>query len=497
MYYLLKLFPEITIKSRSVRRQMTRCLVGNVRNVLRPLGEGFRVQGGWDALHVKLPETATPALRRQVETTLACIPGIHEVQSVDELPLLSFDDTARHLLAAWQESLAGHSFRVTVKRRGHHAFTSEEMERHLGQALLDAVPSARVNLGRPDIEVRVDVIDNHLRLVRHRWPGLGGYPLGVQGQAMTLVSGGFDSPVAAWKMIRRGIKTHFLFFDLGGAGHEQAVREVCHHLWQSYGRSHRVHFFSVPFEGVVAELQRSIPDGLIGVVLKRMMLRASNRIAARARIPILVTGDAIAQVSSQSLTNLALIDEASDLPILRPLVVEDKQDIIDTARRIGTARFAELMPEVCGAISQRPNTQAQRHRVVAAEQRFDFSVLDTAIERVSMTRSERLLEQVTADMKTSEPVPALHIVQSAQELAREKNVSVIDIRPPTERESTPLTLARVECLQIPFYELQAQADSLPGDRRYLLYCDQGVMSRMQVMHLLDRGLNHFGIYRGT
>lgn len=490
MYYLLKLFPEITIKSRSVRRQMTRRLVGNVRNVLRPLGEGFRVQGGWDALHVKLPETSTPALSQQVEAALVRIPGVHEVQGVDDLPFLSFDDTAQHLLTAWQASLTGHSFRVTVKRRGQHDFTSEEMERYLGQVLLDAVPSARVNLGQPEVDVRVDVIDNRMRLVRHRHPGLGGYPLGVQGQAMTLISGGYDSPVAAWKMIRRGIKTHFLFFDLGGAGHEQAVREVCHHLWQAYGRSHRVHFFSVPFEGVVAELQRSIPDGLIGVVLKRMMMRAASRIAARAGIPMLVTGDAIAQVSSQSLTNLALIDEASDLPILRPLVAEDKQDIIDTARRIGTARFAEVMPEVCGAISQRPNTQAQRPQVMAAEQRFDFSVLDTAIERLTMTRSERLLEQMTT------PGQSLHVVQSAHELAREKNVSVIDIRPDAERDSTPLTLPGVECLQIPFYELQAQAEALPADRRYLLYCDQGVMSRMQALHLLDRGLTHFGIYRG-
>ncbi|EWH03273.1 hypothetical protein Q427_04305 [Halomonas sp. BC04] len=253
-----------------------------------------------------------------------------------------------------------------------------------------------------------------------------------------------------------------------------------------------MHFFSVPFEGVVAELQRSIPDGLIGVVLKRMMMRASSRIAARARIPILVTGDAIAQVSSQSLTNLALIDEASDLPILRPLVAEDKQDIIDTARRIGTAPFAEVMPEVCGAISQRPNTQAQRSRVVAAEQRFDFGVLETAIEQVTLTRSERLLEQVAPRDPAS-----LFVVQSEQALARETNVSVIDIRPDAERDSTPLTLRRVECLEIPFYELQAQAESLPADRRYLLYCDQGVMSRMQVLHLLDRGLTHFGIYRGA
>jgi tRNA uracil 4-sulfurtransferase len=492
MYYLLKLFPEITIKSRSVRRQMTRCLVSNVRNALQPLGDGIRVKGGWDALSVSVPDDAAPPWRSRLEASLTRIPGIHEVQLVEELAFRSFDDTARHLEATWREAIAERRFRVTVKRRGHHDFSSEDLERHLGRALLEAVPSARVSLKQAEVEVRVDVIDRRQRLVRQRWPGLGGYPLGVVGQVVTLISGGYDSPVAAWKMMRRGIKSHFLFFDLGGPGHEAAVREVAHQLWEDYSRSHRVHFISVPFEAVVAELQRSIPDGLIGVVLKRMMMRAASRLAARARIPMLVTGDAIAQVSSQSLTNLALIDDASDLPILRPLLTEDKQAIIDTAKQIGTARFAEVMPEVCGTISRRPNTQAPRAQVLAAEEAFDFRVLDAAVEGATLTRSDRLME-VAASRRESE----LYVVQSAEALARAPHVSVIDIRPPEAREAAPLALPPVERLEIPFYELQARAESLPDDRHYLLYCDQGVMSRMQALHLADRGLTHFGVYRNA
>ena len=489
MYYLLKLFPEITIKSRSVRRQMTRCLVGNIRNVLRPLGDALQVQGGWDALKVRIPDEASSEWLRQLEEMLCRIPGIHEVQCVEEVPFVSFADTTERLLPVWRDVITGRTFRITVKRRGQHDFTSEDLERDLGRALLDAAPGSKVRLKAPDVDVRVDVVAGRLRLVRQRWPGLGGYPLGLQGQALALISGGYDSPVAAWKMMRRGIKTHFLFFELGGAGHEAAVREVSSHLWETYGRSHRVKFFAVPFEGVVAELQRSIPDGLIGVVLKRMMVRAASRIASRARIPMLVTGDAIAQVSSQSLTNLVLIDEASDVPILRPLIAEDKQSIIDTAREIGTAPFAEGMPEVCGAVSQRPNTQARHEKVAAAEMNFDFSVLDAAVEQAVLTRSDHLLES-----PPSNDAP-LEVVTDLQGVASASNVSVIDIRPPAEREAAPLSLEQVECLEIPFFELQSRAATLPSDRRYLLYCDQGVMSRMQAMHLHDRGLKHFGVYR--
>lgn len=489
MYYLLKLFPEITIKSRSVRRQMTRCLVGNIRNVLRPLGDDIHVQGGWDALKVRAPDSDSPERHRQLEELLCRIPGIHEVQCVEEVPFTSFADTTERLLPVWRDVIAGRTFRITVKRRGVHDFSSEDLERHLGRQLLDAAPGSRVQLKAPDVDVRVDVVESRLRLVRQRWPGLGGYPLGLQGQALALISGGYDSPVAAWKMMRRGIKTHFLFFELGGAGHEAAVREVSSHLWETYGRSHRVKFFAVPFEGVVAELQRSIPDGLIGVVLKRMMVRAASRIASRSRIPMLVTGDAIAQVSSQSLTNLVLIDEASDVPILRPLIAEDKQAIIDTARRIGTAPFAEGMPEVCGAVSQRPNTQARHDKVVAAESNFDFSVLDAAVELAVLTRSDQLMPP------RPNAEPQLEVVTDLRDMANMTDVSVIDIRPPAEREAAPLMLEQVECLEIPFFELQSRAETLPGNRRYLLYCDQGVMSRMQAMHLHDRGLRHFGVYR--
>lgn len=494
MYYLLKLFPEITIKSRSVRRQMVRCLVVNIRNTLRPLGEGIRIQGSWDELKVKVPQTATAEWYQQLEAMLCRITGIHEVQRVEELPFVSFADTAERLVPAWHSAINNRTFRVTVKRRGVHEFTSAELERYLGHALLKAAPSAKVQLKAPDVDVRVDVVDNRLRLVQQRWPGLGGYPMGLQGQALALISGGYDSPVAAWKMMRRGIKTHFLFFELGGAGHEAAVREVVDHLWHTYSSSHRVKFISVPFEGVVAEMQRTVPDGLIGVVLKRMMVRAASRIARRSRIPMLVTGDAIAQVSSQSLTNLVLMDEASEAPILRPLITDDKQSIIDTARQIGTARFAETMPEVCGTFSQRPNIQARQDKIHAAEADFDFSILDAAIELAVHTRSDRLMDAPESSSAATQNPPELEIVTDLT-TTNSRAVSVIDIRAPAERDAAPLALDTVECLEIPFFELQSRADELPDNRRYLLYCDQGVISRMQALHLHDRGLTHFGVYR--
>ncbi|MDR5858785.1 tRNA 4-thiouridine(8) synthase ThiI [Halomonas eurihalina] len=490
MTYLIKLYPEITIKSRSVRQQMTRCLTSNIRNTLKRHDEGVRVRGRWDAIQVRLSPDLDAARVRDAESALTRISGIHQILAAEEIQIDDLTSIAEHVVPLWGPEIAGQRFRVKAKRRGQHDFSSMDLERYLGARLLEAAPDAQVDLTTPEVIVPVEVTHNRLQLIRAKWPGLGGFPMGIQGQVLSLISGGFDSPVAAWRMMRRGVKSHFVFFNLGGPAHEAGVREVTHHLWQRYSASHNVHFISVPFEGVIGEILKTIPDGLMGVVLKRMMVRAASRIAERADIPALVTGDAIAQVSSQTLSNLALIDAASPMPILRPLLTEDKQAIIDQARQIDTARHAEVMPEYCGVISKRPHIKADPAKVAEAEVDFDFGVLDAAIEEAVTTRSNRLLER---------PAPvsddALLVIDSPEALGSVDAPCVIDIRAPHEREDAPLELDRVPQLQIPFYELQERAPTLDTDHHYLLFCDQGVMSRMQALHLMDRGLRHFGIYR--
>ncbi|WP_043526399.1 tRNA uracil 4-sulfurtransferase ThiI [Litchfieldella xinjiangensis] len=491
MKYLLKLFPEITIKSRSVRKEMIRCLRANVRNTLLRVDAGVRVTGQWDALEVRPSAHLPLEAQEELAELMTRIPGLHEILSIEERHFESFAQAADEVVPLWAPLISNRRFCVRVKRSGSHAFRSSDLERYLGTVLQGAVPSARVDLKHPDVKVGIELRDDRLILVTQRRPGLGGYPLGTQGTALALISGGFDSPVAAYRFIRRGLKTHFLFFNLGGPAHEAGVREVTHHLWQRYGSSHRVDFISVPFEAVVREILTNVPDSHMGVVLKRMMLRVADRIASQARIPALVTGDAIAQVSSQSLTNLALIDAVIERPVLRPLVASDKQDIITEARQIGTAEFAERMPEYCGVISKRPNTRARRDQIEAAEAGFDFSVLEQALAQTERTRVDALATP-------SAPFAEIREVHSADALAQQGNCSVIDIRSPDERERSPLSVpAQVELLEIPFYALSDEISNLSQGRHYLLYCDQGVMSKMQALRLADEGYPHIGVYRGS
>ena len=297
------------------------------------------------------------------------------------------------------------------------------------------------------------------------------------------MSGGFDSTVAAYQMMRRGLMAHFCFFNLGGRAHELGVMEVAHYLWEKFGRSQRVLFISVPFEEVVAEILGKVDNSQMGVILKRMMLRVSTRMAEQLRIEALVTGEAISQVSSQTLPNLSVIDSATDMLVLRPLIASHKQDIIDTATRIGTAEFAKHMPEYCGVISVNPTTRAKQSRIEYEEAQFDMAVLERAFERARLIPIDRVIEELGQDLKVEEVGEAL------------PGQIVIDIRHPDAQEDEPLELPGIEVQALPFYAINSRFKELDENRQYLLYCDKGVMSRLHAHHLLSEGHANVRVYR--
>ena len=121
--------------------------------------------------------------------------------------------------------------------------------------------------------VRIDIEDDKMMLVRARHVGLGGYPIGTQEDVLSLISGGFDSGVSSYMLIRRGSRVHYCFFNLGGAAHEIGVKQMVYHIWSRYSSSHKVRFIAIPFEGVVGEILEKVDNGQMGVVLKRMMAR--------------------------------------------------------------------------------------------------------------------------------------------------------------------------------------------------------------------------------
>jgi thiamine biosynthesis protein ThiI len=287
--------------------------------------------------------------------------------------------------------------------------------------------------------------------------------------------------VASYLTMKRGMRTHFLFFNLGGRDHEIGVKEVALYLWQKYGCNRRVLFISVPFEEVVAELLGKIQDRQMGVILKRMMLRVGDRLAQELEIDALVTGECVAQVSSQTLRNLSVIDRVTERLVLRPLIATDKEEIVRMARDIGTQEFAASMPEYCGVISVNPTTRAKLDRVVAEEEKFDLEILDRAIANSRRTRIDQLAEEELERVD----VEVLGVPLAGS--------TIIDIRHPDEEELAPLNL-HVPVVKIPFYELHSRAAELAPGQTYMIYCGKGVMSRLHASHLAESGELDIKVY---
>jgi tRNA uracil 4-sulfurtransferase len=483
MLFVVRFFPEITIKTRPVRHRLIKILKRNLKILLGRLDAGISVTGDWDLLEVE-SERDDKNLARQVLEILLNTPGISLVSCVEKLPLPDFEGIVAAVLPHYRQQLRGRTFAVRCKRQGTHAFISGDVERHVGASLLAATDSAGVNLDKPDVTVRMEIRQQTLYLVSAQHRGLGGYPLGSQEPVLSLISGGFDSAVASYSCMRRGLQTHYVFFNLGGRDHEIAVKEIALYLWMKYGASHRVKFVSVPFEGVVQEILSKVNSGLMGVVLKRMMLRAADQVARDMRVAALVTGESVAQVASQTLPNLAMIDRVTDLLVLRPLIVTDKQEIIDVARRLGVAEMAAAIPEYCGVISVKPTTNARLERIEEQELNIDFRVLEEAFEQREIQMIDRVVDVL--DHRDVEPEEFTEVPPGAV---------VLDIRHPDEREGKPLILEGCEIQSLPFYQLTTRFAGLDAARHYLLYCDKGLMSRLHASHLKDSGHLNVGVYR--
>lgn len=482
MKFIIKLFPEITIKSQSVRLRFIKILTSNIRNILKHCDESVAVVRHWDHIEVRAGDEHHRPL---IADALTRIPGIHHILAVEERPWQDMHDIYLQTLAMYRDRLVGKSFCVRVKRRGTHDFTSQDVERYVGGGLNQNVENTRVKLTRPDETVLLEIDNDRLLLITERLEGLGGFPIGTQEDVLSLISGGFDSGVSSYMLMRRGCRVNYCFFNLGGAAHEIGVRQVAYHLWRRFGQSHKVRFVSLDFAPVVNEILTKVDDGQMGVVLKRMMVRAASAIAERYGVQALVTGEALGQVSSQTLTNLRLIDNVSDTLILRPLISHDKEHIIALARQIGTEEYAKTMPEYCGVISKSPTVRAVKSRIEQEEGQFDFTVLDTAVAQAQVLDIRELVAE-----EANAPVAE---VETTAELGS-GNI-VLDIRSQDEQEGCPLALANVAVQTLPFYKLGSHFGELDQSKSYLLYCDRGVMSRLQALYLREQGFQNVKVYR--
>lgn len=248
------------------------------------------------------------------------------------------------------------TFKVEAKRSDKtFPMKSPELCRELGAFLLSKHPHLRVDVHNPQLEVMVEIRDFGAYIHGPKVPGPGGLPVGTSGRALNLLSGGIDSPVAAWYMARRGLALHHIHFASPPYTSLRAKLKVVALAREVSEYTGNCMLFVVPYTKPQEYIRDNAPDVLFTVLMRRSMLRIANLVAATTDMQALVTGESLAQVASQTLAALACTDAAQDLPVLRPLIGMDKTEIIETARRIGTFETSILPYEDCCTIFTPPH----------------------------------------------------------------------------------------------------------------------------------------------
>ena len=275
--------------------------------------------------------------------------GIAYFAIARSVPRCSSDDLEALCRAAWEEvePLEFSTFAVRAKRSDKSfAHRVDEIERTVGRYLLERLRAAgrsvNVHLDDPQMTCRIEITPGPMLVYARRIAGTGGLPANTTGRMVCLLSGGFDSSVAAYKMMRRGAHVNFVHFWGGGARPGESSVHVARALVERlvpYQFTARLYL--VPFESIQREIVRSAPERYRLLLYRRMMLRIAERIARRNHAQAIVTGDSLGQVASQTLQNMVAVGAASPMPVFRPLAGDDKQEILALARRLGTFEISE------------------------------------------------------------------------------------------------------------------------------------------------------------
>ena len=392
---LLKL-GEIVLKGRN-RQQFERILQGNIRAAVRGTGVPVELRQREGVILLRVADgkqRGDPGWTQaagQIAERVRDVPGI--VRVCQPLRVVKTPEAVTAAAVALTKGRRG-TFAIRARRRDKRfALTSGQLSVLIGREIVEA-HGLGVNLSRPDTEVFIEVDQDEVFVFTEGVAAVGGLPVGMSGRGVVLMSGGIDSPVAAYRMMRRGLRCFFLHFSgmpLTGPESIYKAYALVRGLDRFQGGSR---LFVVPFGKTQQALKSSGADRLLIVAQRRLMLKTGEALARRLSATALVTGDSLGQVSSQTLTNITALDDAVRLPILRPLIGWDKAEIMDEARRIRTLAISELPDQDCCTLlsPRRVETRARLDDLHRIEVRLDADDLAEELARSAQEyRQENLL----------------------------------------------------------------------------------------------------------
>ena len=364
---------EVTLKSSRSRRRFLKILIKNIRDALFSEGiKKYKIMNLWSRIIINLPE------QDNIPSSLKRVFGLTSLSPVYIFSFNTYNDILDKGEEFFKSLVADKLFAVRVRRVGSHSFRSIDVAKDLGSRLYNY--SKGVNLKNPEVEVFVEIRDEKCFFYTDIIRCYGGLPVGSEGRVVSLLSGGFDSAVASWFSLKRGSEVHYLFLNLDGEDYLDKVLKVVNILANNWSYGYNPEIYVVPGEKIVSEIYVTRED-YWNVILKRVLYRLGEKLAGEINADSLATGESLGQVSSQTLRNLRVSQEAVEIPVNRPLFGFDKEEIIRYARDIGTYDFSSMVKEYCSLIAKKPVLKASLKTVFEEERKMDFNVIEEAYNK--------------------------------------------------------------------------------------------------------------------
>ena len=377
--FLIK-YAEIGVKGKN-RFMFEDALVTQIRHALKDIDGDFMVVKESGRIYATAEseydfDEAVEALRR--------IFGIAAICPMVQVDDCGYEDLKKQVLAYVDKNF---TFKVNA-RRGNKKYpvNSDQINRDLGEVILDTFPETRVDVHQPEVMLHVEV-RNRINIYSKVIPGPGGMPVGTNGKAMLLLSGGIDSPVAGYMISKRGVKIDAVYFHAPPYTSERAKQKVVDLAKLVSKYSGPIHLHIVNFTDIQLYIYDQCPHEELTIIMRRYMMRIAERLAADAGAQALITGESIGQVASQTMQSLAATDAACTMPVFRPVIGFDKQEIVDVAEKIGTYETSVLPFEDCCTIfvAKHPVTKPNLKMIERSEEKLKEKIdemVETAISTV-------------------------------------------------------------------------------------------------------------------
>ncbi|MBO6132755.1 MAG: tRNA 4-thiouridine(8) synthase ThiI [Lachnospiraceae bacterium] len=384
--FLIK-YGEIGVKGKN-RFKFEDALVFQIKRVLEPLDRAFdvvRIDGRI------LVTTDSPLNEIEYDETLVKLKkvfGIVEICPAETVPGMTLDDIKSTVLRHIDENFPDKKITFKVNaRRGNKSYPIHSMEINasVGEAILEAFPEMRVDVHNPDIYFKIDIRDS-IYVYSKGIKGTGGLPLGTNGRALLLLSGGIDSPVAGYMISKRGVELDCVYFNAPPYTSDRALQKVKDLARILSDYSGKINLHIINFTDIQLYIYDKCPHDELTIIMRRFMMKIAERIARANGCLGLVTGESIGQVASQTLKSLFTTDEACTMPVYRPLIAFDKQEIVDKSEEIGTYETSILPYEDCCTIfvAKHPVTKPNLNIIKLHEQNLNEKIdelIETALDK--------------------------------------------------------------------------------------------------------------------